>query len=187
MKMFTPLLVLTAHIFQIGSNATPTLNPSSGNWYDVIDGSYSWTEANGLAPTFLHNGVSAHLATITSEAENQFVAANLDIEWSGAYWIGGFQSRDGVEPAGGWQWVTGEPWEYTKWGLVEPNNEGEEDHLQFSGGAWNFGWNDLNESYPLGFIIEFGAVPVPEVVSSPSIFAVVLLLLCHRRMLRSMS
>jgi hypothetical protein len=65
-------------------------------------------------------GVQGHLATITSEAENTFITTRLG-NTAGA-WLGGEQLPDSPEPGGGWQWITGEPWVYTKWDGGEPNN-----------------------------------------------------------------
>jgi hypothetical protein len=73
-----------------------------------------------------HLGVQGYLATITSEAENTFVTTQLG-NTSGA-WLGGEQLPDSPEPGGGWQWITGEPWVYTKWDGGEPNNS--------YGGGW---------------------------------------------------
>ena len=97
------------------------------------------------------------------------------------HYLGGIQSPGGDEPAGGWQWVTGEPWVYTNWGPTgEPNNSYQlssngEDGLQMHFGILdenpNAGhWND----YPLdalfecckstsGYIVEYeGIAAVPE-------------------------
>jgi hypothetical protein len=38
-----------------------------------------------------------------------------------------------VEPDGGWQWVTGEAFSYTNWRLGEPNNNGDENRIQYFG------------------------------------------------------
>jgi len=117
------------------------------------------------------------LATITSEAENVFVTSlisgredeffqppyvNPEQHYLNAPWIGGFQPDGSPEPAGNWQWVTGEPFTYTNWAPLEPNNEiyGDEDSLQLYLGGW---WNDLPHSgfqaCPHGYIVEY--IPEP--------------------------
>lgn len=85
-----------------------------------------------------------HLVTITSTSEQAFVVALLDAQPSAfnegyGPWIGAHQPNPGTnEPAGGWEWVTGEPWSYTRWGSAEPNNSGGEDYAHiFSGNTWN--------------------------------------------------
>ena len=94
----------------------------NGHWYWSDRVSRTWSNAKIAAE--LQN---AHLATSTSSAENEFLRTviaqfNLDRPW-----IGGFQdtsSPDFTEPAGGWRWVTGETWNYTRWASIEPNNQG---------------------------------------------------------------
>ena len=64
-------------------------------------------------------------------------------------YLGGFQPEGSPEPAGGWQWVTGEAWSYTSWMSGEPNNwGGEEDFLCYFaiGGARTDRWNDVGDS-----------------------------------------
>jgi hypothetical protein len=73
--------------------------------------------------------------------------------------MGGYQdtsAADYSEPAGGWRWVTGEPWKYTNWAENEPNNSGDENYLQ----RWNYGrWNDTHgEAYwHGGYLVEWSA------------------------------
>ena len=89
-----------------------------------------------------------HLATVTSADEETFIvglsSANpLAFNQGYGPWIGAYQPEPGGanEPAGGWAWVTGEPWSYTRWGSVEPNDsEGLENHAHYFGGD---GWNDI--------------------------------------------
>src|SRR4030042_8925 len=48
-------------------------------------------------------------------------------------WLGGYQDGQATEPAKGWSWITGEPWEYDNWsaGAGEPNDgDGLEDHAE---------------------------------------------------------
>ena len=78
------------------------------------------------------------------------------------HWIGGYQDHlapDYSEPAGGWRWVTGEPWGYTNWNGGEPNNAGGiEDFLQwYSSGVWN----DLPGAATItGYLVEFKVTKV---------------------------
>jgi hypothetical protein len=99
----------------------------NGHWYAIrVDQSASWDAGADLA-----NERGAHLASISSSAENAFVRA-LALATPGAFvavdfgpFLGGLQqARKGaiVEPAGSWVWSTGEPWQYTNWLNTEPNN-----------------------------------------------------------------
>ncbi|HEV7319601.1 MAG TPA: caspase family protein [Ensifer sp.] len=80
----------------------------------------------------------AHLAAITSEAENEFVASlfNSDasffnvgfdprsrVTYKMGPWIGLVQSPQGKEPRGGWSWDDGEPMVYSKWFANMPNED----------------------------------------------------------------
>jgi hypothetical protein len=141
----------------------------SGHHYVVYFYSYeeqhdvTWQEAadelGTLAPGY-------HLATITSQEENDFIWSlleplGLEVEW----WLGGFQEPPSqLNPLLGWTWLTGEPWDYTNWEGREPNDSvvGNENHL-----AWFYTtpyWNDEGSclSCVSGYIGERStAVPVP--------------------------
>jgi hypothetical protein len=124
----------------------------NGHWYWSDRVSRTWSNAENAAQ--LQN---AHLATSTSSAENEFLRTviaqfNLDRPW-----IGGFQdtsSPDFTEPAGGWRWVTGETWNYTRWASIEPNNQGgAENWLHFGDNSGL--WNDLPASSQWTSIMEW--------------------------------
>ena len=93
------------------------------------------------------------MATLTSADENTWVLQNLPLSEPKGYWIGGFQDAAAQEPNQGWQWITGEAWTYTNWTAGEPNDDGDQDHLQFypSSGTWDDYWG-VNR---LRYIIEF--------------------------------
>ena len=87
--------------------------------YYVSSGSYSWEEANVICQ---NNG--GHLVVITSIEENDFVAGLLPGQ---NLWIGLFQNINSPtysEPDGGWEWVSGESFDYENWADPEPNNDG---------------------------------------------------------------
>ena len=64
------------------------------------------------------------------------------------------------EPAGGWEWVSGEPWNYENWRTspAEPNNNpvaGPENYLHLN---YRHGWNDINldaHGWIHGYVIEY--------------------------------
>lgn len=81
--------------------------------------------------------LGGHLATITTVPESQFIGALL-VDLDGDVWLGGTQPAGSPEPAGGFVWITGEPFTFTNWGSSEPNNQGDEDTVVASiGGTWN--------------------------------------------------
>ena len=90
-----------------------------------------------------------YLATITSQAEQDFVSSSF-ANFRGEFWLGGYQSPQSEadrrnNPADDWHWVTGEVWDFTNWRRGEPNEwRGRlEDHLGIwnNGRGWNWHWN----------------------------------------------
>jgi cysteine-rich repeat protein len=60
----------------------------------------------------------AHLATISSDAENQLALKLVH----NSKWIGGYENVASNMPGtGAYEWLTGEPFTYTNWGPQEPN------------------------------------------------------------------
>lgn len=112
--------------------------------------------------------MTGHLATITSQDENDFIVDKLDPTYN---WIGVFQPDGSEEPAGGWQQITGEPWSYINWKSGEPNNYGDGEnklHL-YNNGLWiDDSYNSLQD----GYIVEYEetniTVPVPPVLNFSS-------------------
>ena len=67
--------------------------------------------------------MNGHLATITSQAENDFIIKNIADD--NCWWLGGYQPDDtpiSMEPDGNWHWVTEEKWNYTNWPIDRPDN-----------------------------------------------------------------
>lgn len=138
---------------------------ANGHEYDVISAEgITWTAAQAATAAL---GSGWHLATVTSSAEDSFVAGLLPVAPASRshYWLGG--SDAGVENT--WTWVTGEAFSYTNWWGGEPNNSGNEDFLAYDyRGSW--GWNDAADTvgrdygFLRGYVIErsgSGAVPLP--------------------------
>lgn len=83
-------------------------NPENQHKYLVVDAPAGWHEANDYC-----SSLGAHLVTIQSAVENQFVSRMAHAMWLGAT----DEAQEGV-----WGWVTGEPWSYSSWYPGEPNN-----------------------------------------------------------------
>jgi hypothetical protein len=138
----------------------------NGHYYEavLVPGGITWDQAKKEA-----NDRGGHLATISSEEENQFVYDLFRGDgrfWysdgagnSEGPWLGGYQLEGSTEPAGGWAWVTGEPFLYTNWASREPDNgQGRESRLNFFdwGHSQSQTWNDITDSFAaLGYIIEW--------------------------------
>src|SRR5207244_9782682 len=104
--------------------AEPVLNPANGHYYEAVSQSQGigWSAARSAASRETFKGMPGHLVTIGSAQENQFLVDQFPQAVRGYFWLGGFQPRDILDPAAGWQWVTGEPWSYTHWNESEPND-----------------------------------------------------------------
>lgn len=142
----------------------------NGNWYEVVvTPNISWSSARVAAESR-----GGHLASIASAEENAFVANlaattpdavflfnGVSTRWIGP-WIGGYQPSGSPEPAGGWRWVTPEPWAFTNWATDgQPDNTGNAEHfLHFSNtgptfnGTWNDRKNDDGNRDP-GYVVEY--------------------------------
>lgn len=114
----------------------------------------SWDDAARLARE--HGG---YLATITSAGENAFIYSLIEGSqfWNGEHGpvLGGYQRPGSTEPAGGWTWVSGEPWSYSNWSGGQPDNgdSPSEDGLTFvRGGTWND--KRTNDIRFLGYVVE---------------------------------
>jgi len=136
-----------------------------GHTYQVVSvpEGITWEEAKRMALD-----MGGYLAVITSAEENDFVhklavddTLWLFNQWGNGMgpWLGGYQTANSPEPKGGWTWVNGEPWSYTSWAPLEPNNSGSgEDRLHLFGIQKLRGphWNDLHRNEKLkGFVVEF--------------------------------
>ena len=144
----------------------------NGHVYEVVavPGRIDWLNANRKAIA-----LGGYLATITSEAENDFVTNLVDEVreywvWTGGGlfgpWLGGVQPPGSPEPGGGWQWVTEEAFGFADWAKepINPNDQnGTEDRICFvlprtapwSGPAWS----DESASKRLAaYIVEYDQV-----------------------------
>ena len=155
-------------------------NPLTEHFYEYVSGSTTWTNSKTSAENRSYFGRAGYLATMSSEAENNFIWKLMSSDgWFGASDEMGvvntakgttaFASQAAVEQK--WHWVTGPEkgtqfsngstavtGQYAKWAGGEPNNAGGEHYGQFYSG--NSGqWNDLpNTSLP-GYICEYGDMP----------------------------
>ncbi|MBN2217996.1 MAG: PEP-CTERM sorting domain-containing protein [Pirellulales bacterium] len=157
------VLILLVGICSTGDlAAAPTYWLANGHYYERIDdANVTWNDAYADVASRSWLGVQGHLMTITSSAEQNFLANNSLLPPSGKYWwFGGYQPPSSPEPAGNWQWVTGETWSYANWASGEPNNAWSgEDRLQLRPDGK---WNDLGQNWSQdtgGYYVEY---PVPD-------------------------
>jgi len=124
----------------------------NGHWYALLPVPQTWQQARQWCED--HGG---HLATVTTLTESALVSS---ISLTPHTWLGGFQDAladDFSEPAGGWRWITGEPWTFTVWNAAEPNNypPGQENWLATHNNQQS--WADLPSAWTLPFVVEFEA------------------------------
>jgi hypothetical protein len=171
------LLMMPATSGTAFANHTTTVSPSgestvayNGNCYAFISGDTTFSNAFTDAQSKSVNGVTGHLATLDSTAEETAVDSTSALPgWIGftqdpAFYGDAGQLGDGSLSNGdaGWGWVTGEPVVYTNWQATEPNdNAGGEAYAENNRFDGNDTWNDLKDTdNRLGYYVEFdGACP----------------------------
>ncbi|MEI6785449.1 MAG: hypothetical protein WCQ21_31505 [Verrucomicrobiota bacterium] len=147
-----------------------TASGGNGHWYKAVP------NTGGVTPqlaTQLARQDGGYLASITSAEENSFVFGLVNspaffnsFNGSGPV-LGGRQQPGASEPAGGWYWLSGEPWNYTNWSSDSPDNGGGvEDSLEFysgMGGTPAPTWNDQPFDDPNcgGYVVERSDDPRP--------------------------
>jgi hypothetical protein len=132
----------------------------NGHYYEAVSTSATWTGARDAASKKTYSGMSGHLVSITSSGENDFIRSTVLSGKTGSWWIGAYQDANAKEPAGDWQWVTGESFSYTNWNSGEPNDSSGEDVAEFYSG--NGYWNDNKTSSTRNYVVEYE--PIAEVV-----------------------
>ena len=120
----------------------------NGHWYQLryVSAGLTFDQAQSIATS-----VGAHLATVTSSVENEWIKTNAAVpNPTGTIWG---PSVGGRKINGAWTWVTGEPWNFSAWGESEPTGDGP--ILQY----WRYGslwWNDNSDGNDK-WIIEWDA------------------------------
>ena len=115
----------------------------NGHAYKVFERSMTWLNAKTYCES-----LGGHLATITSQDEQNYLESIINNGKKYQYWLGATDAY--VE--GDWYWITGEAWVYTNWDIEQPDN-GQglgEDYLQIYNqlnphvkGSSRYMWNDV--------------------------------------------
>src|SRR5512143_2696763 len=142
---FFPFVIAAVAVFagMAGAQPEPWVHPDGSIHYfhalstpGGLNWNFAWDSALG------HGG---YLATITSQAENDFVFGLVDssIYWHlrpnrrlAGPWLGGTQDFGSHEPDSGWHWVTGESMDYVNWSPGQPDNNGNANALHFGESAF---------------------------------------------------
>lgn len=167
-------------------NVTKWEASSGGNdhTYALVAYLTIWDSSNVYASDLVYNGREGYLATISSQAEDNFILNNVIIEPTDQntaleqFYIGG------IDIEGTWSWVTGEPFTFINWAPGEPNNVGIETVIAFWGfkpsepgfpsGKWNNTLHDnsINPDAAQWFIVEWDEPDTLKTIVLPNpIFA----------------
>jgi len=164
--------------------AQPVLFQGNGHYYEFVGTQMTWGDARTAAAARSLFGISGHLVTITTSAEDAFLSETFASGQAAFFsWIGGYEPNDdgvwvwGAGPENGTQFAQGAvatpPFNYVNWGGIEPNDFAPgEDFAAMNLGALFAGvppgaWIDSpnpNPSDPIrGFLVEYEtATPVGE-------------------------
>jgi len=112
-----------------------TAPDGSRHVYQIFKGVHTWREAKVFCEI-----LDGHLATLTTDEENQFVYWFMrDQGFLTAYF--GLSDEQRV---GNWIWVTGEPFTYTNWHRGEPSRSGRERYGMYFYKHLDGTWNDAH-------------------------------------------
>ncbi len=130
--------------------------------YRVVEKLEGWEAARTAAARRDYLDLPGHLATLTSVTEENTMLVNLAESIPSALWVGGRRVGSSTDPAAGWTWITGEPWEYTHWAAGEPED------ATFAGEnvlAWRTapgqGWSDEISGRAFPYLVEY-ELPWPQ-------------------------
>lgn len=155
----------------VPAQAIPIQWADNGHYYEAVPANITWDQSKAAAEAMSYLGNPGHLATLTTAAEDEFVAALNP----GYYSLGGSQSFSATGLDTGWSWVTGEPWVFTSWNGApfgpEPNDNndfienGQENYLHF----WinTTRWNDYNGAPGFGYMVEYEPAQASSAVPEP--------------------
>ena len=121
----------------------------NGHVYALYENKTYYDQAQSLA-----DKMGGHLATITSESENNAVVSLMGNASQNGYWLDGTRSGDS------WKWTTGESYSYSNWESGEPNNaDGVENYMEIYKSGY---WNDARSmtSWFKGFVLELDSLDI---------------------------
>lgn len=114
----------------------------------------TWPELEAFA----QSTYSAHLVTVNSAAENDFLYSLWGARGSGNFnyeWL--FIGLSDIETEGAFKWSSGEAFDFYNFSNGEPNNSGNEDYVHIWSAPSNyasFGWNDIRNTHITAGIVE---------------------------------
>jgi Ca2+-binding RTX toxin-like protein len=133
----------------------------NGHFYEVDFNYATWEQAREQAA---EDG--GYIASITTEAENNFVISLMKTSLTGQLGLGASRSLTD----GKWRWENGELMYFSDWGQFQPDNwNGNEQHLTMALGSWLNGPNDLagwndTRHFQTPYLIEYGTTQSSNVI-----------------------
>jgi len=134
----------------------------NGHHYQVVEQGMSFSNALKHAES-----VGAHLATITSQEEQEWLERVMPpfIQQVSARMV----TLGAIREKGVWRWITGEPFEYTRWASGPKDQEPEKTFVlkMTLGSEPVLGWGSGYETAGRSFIIEWDAAPILKPAPMP--------------------
>jgi cysteine-rich repeat protein len=130
------------------------LDPASLHCYELHPGPLPWEEARDAC---LASGPGFALAALTSQEENDLVLADPAVAQSIAVGLTSdiYIGATDVTLEGSFEWVTGEPWQFTAWTPMQPDDYLGEDCAElWVSTAGDTGWNDQPCIDPRAYLCE---------------------------------
>jgi Ca2+-binding RTX toxin-like protein len=142
------------------ANPGVSYSEETGNFYRFITTGSNYGEALAAATGSTINGVTGHLATITSQDENAFITNLVGANFA---WIDGSDA----DTEGTFSWTAGADagvqfWNdignYENWYQNSPtSNSGANDHVTFLGTNYNGQWYVFADNTTQGYVVEWDA------------------------------
>ncbi len=194
MKHLKNSFLLFVTFFFMGANyglCTPIQWDTNNHYYELINATYNWTTDLEKVSSQKYLGLTGHLATITSAAENSFILNTFlknqeFMAFIGGRDLGGLSHNPPSEDIGNWVWYDGPeegtqfyqedssggfttaPYNYANWAPGQPNRT--DIHylaMSLTSGLWYDTNNSGRTGAPKdvsGYIVEY-STPVPEPTS----------------------
>lgn len=142
---------------------------NNGHYYQRFDTIKTWHSSEAAC-----ENMGAHLVTISSVGENDFIKAQLLVNTppsSSSYYFIGATDED---TQNSWKWVTGEAWNYTNWYSSEPDNSDFDNYLAIGDDHYSsyYGyWFDLTTNYyaVAGYLCEWESNTYVGIASVPDL------------------
>ena len=136
-------------VHHAAASSVGTMTTWQGHSYMHVQKPVCWHDAKELC-----EALGGHLLTISSQAEQNFIAEAFGggPKQPPFIWLGATDERRERR----WEWVTGEKWRFTSWHRGEPNNTwNNEDWAIMAGYDGRIEWNDVRDTAPYQFVCEW--------------------------------